>query len=210
MMRLKKRITHFDVIYTIVVITFLVTILFITSNSVLAQYKTGSPAPDFTLYTVEKEQYQLDQFLNKQQHLILFFIDSEQNPTIDKLERLVNFFYDYQPRESYQVISIIKQSQDIDVILNRLDNLIEKTGIPLINLLDNEGKTIADYGIENYPSIILLRADLHVRKAYDRRFTSRQEDSFYQYLRFIFTSKKGKDNGNGCNGDVCPPPPGFE
>ncbi len=186
-----------------------IAVLFITTIPVIAQYKTGSLAPDFTLEALDGKVFQLNQFLNKQQHLILFFMHSEQDSSIAKFEEIVTFISDYQPRESYQIVAIIEQCQGIETIMGRLNDLKEKTELPLIFLLDAEGKVSADYGIKNYPTILLLRVDLYVRKAYDR-FTTRQEASFYQYLRFIFTSQKSKDSSGGCDDGVCPPPPGFE
>jgi|LSQX01.3.fsa_nt_gb peroxiredoxin len=186
-----------------------IAVLFITTIPVIAQYKTGSLAPDFTLEALDGKVFQLNQFLNKQQHLILFFMHSEQDSSIAKFEEIVTFISDFQPRESYQIVAIIEQCQGIETIMGRLNDLKEKTELPLIFLLDAEGKVSADYGIKNYPTILLLRVDLYVRKAYDR-FTTRQEASFYQYLRFIFTSQKSKDSSGGCDDGVCPPPPGFE
>ena len=205
----KKRRADFNIITIFWIVTVFVTILFFTSSPVLAQYKTGSLAPDFTLEALDGKVFQLNQFLNKQQHLILFFMHSEQGSSIAKFEEMVTFFNDYQPRESYQIVAIIEQCQGIEAIIGRLNDLKEKTELPLIFLLDAEEKISADYGIKNYPTILLLRVDLHVRKAYER-FTARQEASFYQYLRFIFTSQKSKDSSGGCDDGVCPPPPGFE
>lgn len=204
----KSTKTNYNIIIIWVAIIF-IAVLFIATIPVIAQYKTGSLAPDFTLKALDGKVFQLNQFLNKQQHLILFFMHSEQDSSIAKFEEIVTFISDFQPRESYQIVAIIEQCQGIETIMGRLNDLKEKTELPLIFLLDAEGKVSADYGIKNYPTILLLRVDLYVRKAYDR-FTTRQEASFYQYLRFIFTSQKSKDSSGGCDDGVCPPPPGFE
>ena len=204
----KKRINYNKMGIFWVTMVFIIVFLFI-STPVIAQFKTGSLAPDFTLEALDGKVFQLNQFLNKQQHLILFFMHSEQDSSIAKFEEMVTFISDFQPRESYQIVAIIEQCQGIETIMGRLNDLKEKTELPLIFLLDAEGKVSADYGIKNSPTILLLRVDLYVRKAYDR-FTTRQEASFYQYLRFIFTSQKSKDSSGGCDDGVCPPPPGFE
>jgi peroxiredoxin len=204
----KKRINYNKMGIFWVTMVFIIVFLFI-STPAIAQFKTGSLAPDFTLEALDGKVFQLNQFLNKQQHLILFFMHSEQDSSIAKFEEMVTFISDFQPRESYQIVAIIEQCQGIETIMGRLNDLKEKTELPLIFLLDAEGKVSADYGIKNYPTILLLRVDLYVRKAYDR-FTTRQEASFYQYLRFIFTSQKSKDSSGGCDDGVCPPPPGFE
>ncbi len=207
--KIKKRETSFGIIFIIRIITIFITIFFFATTPILAQYKIGAPVPDFTLEDLDGEVFQLNQFLNKQQHLLLFFVHSDEMSSIAKLEDMIAFFSDYQPRESYQIIAIIEQGQDTEIVLERLSQLKEKKEIPLIILLDVEGEVSANYEIASYPTILLLRVDLHLRRAYDR-FTTRQEASFYQYLKFIFTSQKSKDTGNGCSDDVCPPPPGFE
>ncbi|HNR66328.1 MAG TPA: redoxin domain-containing protein [Atribacterota bacterium] len=204
----KQRINYTTIAILLVSAAF-ITIFFVISTPAIAQYKTGSPAPDFTLEALDGEIFQLNQFLNKQQHLILFFMHSEEDSSLAKLGDLITFLNDYQPRESYQIVAIMEQSQDSEGAIEKLNNLKSKAEIPLIILLDTDGKINTVYGVKTYPTVLLLRTDLYVRKAYDR-FTSRQEASFYQYLKFIFTSQKSKDSGNGCDDGVYPPPPGFE
>ena len=76
--------------------------------------------------------------------------------------------------------------------------------------MDDENKVIEKYQIERFPTFLLLRTDLHINRAYDR-FTTREERSFYQYLRFLFTSQKSSGSSySGCDDDgVCPPPTGY-
>lgn len=210
MIPIKEKTTSHGIGNTITAILILFIIIFCSNPCpVLAQYKTGSLAPEFSLQALDGEVYQLNQFLNKQQHLIIFFINSEDSPSITKLEEVINFLNDYQPKESLQIIVIAQPDTDNEPMIDRLDFLKDNTELPLINLLDNEGKVKNDYGIKNYPTILLLRPDLYVRKDFDR-FTTRQEASFYQYLKFIFTSRKSRDTSNGCDNGLCPPPPGFE
>ena len=204
----KKRINYNNMGIFWVTMIFIIVFLFI-STPAIAQYKTGSPAPDFALEALDGKIIQLNHFLNKQQHLILFFIHSEEDSSLAKLGDLISFLNDYQPRESYQIVAIMEQGQDREGTIEKLNNLNNKVEIPFIILFDTEGNNNTVYGIKNYPTILLLRADLYVRKAYDR-FTARQEASFYQYLRFIFTSQKSKDSSSGCDGGTCKPPPGFE
>lgn len=204
----KKRI-HYNNIVILWITTIFITIFFVIPAPAIAQYKTGSPAPDFTLAALDGTIIGLNHFMNKQQHLILFFIHSEEDSSLTKLDNLVYFLNDYQPQESYQIVAIMEQGQDMEGTIEKVNKFKDKTEIPLIILLDTEGKVSVAYEIKNYPTILLLRTDLCVRKAYDR-FTARQEASFYQYLKFIFTSQKSKDSNSGCDGGVCPPPPGFE
>ena len=72
-----------------------ITIFLLFSYSTLAEVKTGAPAPEFTLSSPDGKIYQLNQFLNKQQHLILCFVNSDEPVTLDKFENMINFFLDY-------------------------------------------------------------------------------------------------------------------
>ncbi|MDD4362667.1 MAG: hypothetical protein PHD33_00445, partial [Atribacterota bacterium] len=79
-----------------------------------------------------------------------------------------------------------------------------------ITLLSAEdSQVLEDYQIEGYPTIILLRNDLCVRKIYSK-FTDHVEKSFYQYLTFIMACQKSSnDNNSSCDSGVCPPPAGY-
>lgn len=191
-------------------ISLLIVIIFFTCGQVLAQYKTGLPAPEFALEALDGEVYQLSQFNNKQNHLLLCFVKSDDSFSIDKLQDMISFFKNYQPKESYQIIAIFKTNQDKEQVKDNFLAWQDKTDIPILILLDDEGKAEESYQIERYPTILLLRSDLHIRRAYDK-FTNRQETSFYQYLSFLFTSQKSSgSNSSGCDDDgVCPPPPGY-
>jgi len=177
---------------------------------VLAQYERGSLAPDFTLENLDGETYQLSQFNNKQDHLVLCFVNSNDSNSINKLQTLVAFFEDYQPRESYQIIAVVETNNEAEETMEGFFALQENTKIPLLILIDKESKIIKSNQIERFPTFLLLRADLHVRRIYDR-LSSRQENSFYQYLGFIFTSQKssGTSSSECDDNGICPPPPGY-
>jgi len=186
-----------------------ITVTFFTGGQVLAQYKTGSPAPELALEALDGEVYQLSQFNNKQNHLLLCFVKSDDSASIGKLQDMISFFENYKPKESYQIIAVVKTNQNKEEVKDSFLAWQEKADIPLLILLDDEGKAEESYQIERYPTILLLRHDLHVRRAYDQ-FTTRQETSFYQYLSFTFTSQKSTgSSSSGCNNGVCPPPPGY-
>ena len=176
-----------------------------TGTSALAQFKSGSPVPGFELESVEGEIYQLSQFYNKQDHLLLYFADIENTFSIDKLKDIITFFEDYQPKESYKIIAIVKTDKDNKAKENLL-TLQNNTQIPLFILLDTDLQNVLQsYKIKDFPTILLLRHDLKIRKTYSG-FNTRIEKSFYQYLTFTFTSQKGSGTGSGCEGGVCPPP----
>jgi len=196
---------------TILSIILLITFFSLFSTiQVLAQYERGSLAPDFTLEALDGDVYQLNQFNNKQDHLFLCFVNNDDSASIAKLQDFVNFLKDYQPRESYQIITVVEPGQDIEKTKEQLLLWQEKTKIPIIILLDNERKVIENYQIEKFPTFLLLRTDLNIHRVYDR-FTSREEKSFYQYLGFILTSQKSSGSSDSdCDDDgVCPPPPGY-
>ena len=189
-------------------ISLLAAVLFFAGSQVLAQYKVSSLVPDFTLEAPDGKSYQLSQFNNQQSHLLLCFVKGNDSDSIAKLQDMITFFQDYQPRESYQIIAVVETGQDKEEAKERFMAWQEITEIPLLILLDDQNIAKESYQIERFPTILLLRPDLHVRRVYDR-FTSRQETSFYQYLSFIFTSQKSTGSSGCVDNGVCPPPPGY-
>ena len=169
-----------------------VTVFFFAVTPALAQYKTGSPAPDFALEALEGEVYQLNQFSNQYRHILLCFVKSDDSSSFQKLRELINFFVDYQPRESYQIITVVELNQDQEEVKEKFLTLQKRAEVPLLILMDEEGKTVESYQIKRYPTILLLTSDLNIRRIYDR-FTTREEANFYQYLKFLFTSQKSKN-----------------
>jgi len=176
-------------------------------TSVMAQFKIGSAVPDFELEALGGTNYQLSQFYNKQDHLLLCFLKNDNSTSIAKLQDLINFFEDCQPREMYQIIAIVEIAEDNNKIIEDFNSLQNNTEIPLLILLDENNQTIDSFQIKNYPTILLLRYDLKVRREFSG-FSSRQERHFYQYLSFIFT-KQERSSSSGCEGGVCPPPEGY-
>jgi hypothetical protein len=190
-------------------IIFIITVfcIFFTSLPVLAQFKSGSDVPDFELEALDGNIYQLNQFYNKQNHLLLCFVKGGDSTSFEKLKDMVTFFEDYQPRESYQIIAIVEMEQDNQNIKEDYLSLQNKTEIPFLVLLSENKQTMDNFQIRNYPTILLLRPDLKVRREFSG-FSSRQENNFYQYLSFTFTSQKSS-GASGCDGGVCPPPEGY-
>ncbi len=205
----KNRNIQISILFMILLIT---AFSLLINIQVLAQYKTGSPAPNFTLESLDGEIYQLSQSNNKQDHLFLCFVKSDDANSINSLQNLIIYFEEYQPRESYQIITVVEPGQDIEKTKEQFLPLQEKTEIPIIILMDNENKVIENYQIERFPTFLLLRADLNIHRAYDQ-FNTREERSFYQYLGFTFTSQKSSGSSSSdCDDDddgVCPPPAGY-
>lgn len=188
----------------IILFIILISCIVFTGTPVMAQFKSGSAVPDFELEGLDGTKYQLDQFHNKQDHLLLCFVDNDDSTSIAKLQDLIYFFEDYQPRETYQIIAIVEIEEGNKNLMEELNSIQNNTEIPLLVLLDKNNQTIESFQIKNYPTILLLRHDLKTRKAYSG-FNTRTEKSFYQYLSFTFTSQKSSGS-SGCEGGVCGPP----
>jgi len=191
------------VLFLIITISFIV----LTGTSVLAQFKIGSAVSDFELEALDGTSYQLSQFYNKQDHLLLCFVKSDNPTSIVKLQDIITFFKDYQPRESYQIIAIVETEQDEHKIKENFIPLQNNTEIPFLILLNENNQIIDSFQIKNYPTILLLKYDLKVRREFSG-FSSRQEKNFYQYLSFTFTKQKSSSS-SACEGGVCPPPEGY-
>ena len=191
------------VLFLIITISFIV----LTGTSVLAQFKIGSAVSDFELEALDGTSYQLSQFYNKQDHLLLCFVKSDNPTSIVKLQDVITFFKDYQPRESYQIIAIVETEQDEHKIKENFIPLQNNTEIPFLILLNENNQIIDSFQIKNYPTILLLKYDLKVRREFSG-FSSRQEKNFYQYLSFTFTKQKSSSS-SACEGGVCPPPEGY-
>ena len=198
------KITILLMILIIIVFSLLINI------QILAQYKRGSPAPNFTLEAVDGKFYQLSEFNNIQGQLFLCFVKVGDSSSVNKLRDLITFLENYKPRENYQVITVIENGQDNKKAKEQFLSIQKNTKIPIIILMDDKNKVINNYQIKRFPTFLLLRTDLYINRVYDR-FTTREERSFYQYLSFILTSQQNPDNNsNECNNNgICPPPPGY-
>jgi len=200
-----NRLNKFLMIVLFLIIT--ISLIVFTGTSVLAQFETGLAVSDFELEALDGTSYQLSQFYNKQDHLLLCFVKSDDPTSIDRLQELITFFENYQPRESYQIIAIVETEQDNPKIKEDFNSIQHNTEIPLLILLNENNPIIDSFQIKNYPTMLLLRYDLKVRREFSG-FSSRQEKSFYQYLSFTFTKQKS-NSSSGCEGGVCPPPEGY-
>jgi len=172
----------------------------------VAQCEVGSPAPDFALQSPDGETYKLSQYKNQQDFIVLSFLKNDDSGTPDILQKLIDFFKDPKPLESFKIVAILV-SEPGEEINNQITSIQEQTDIPLILLIDDNGEVPESYQIEGFPTMVLLRDNLCVVKVYSK-FTDRQERMFYQYLKFIFSYPK-QSGSSGCDGGVCPPPPGY-
>lgn len=186
---------------------FLIMILiFFTYVQVLAQFKTGEQIADFSLTGLNGETYQLNQFKNKFNSILLCFVENTDSGALSKIQDVISFFQDYTPKETYQIIVVIADRQNEQELREKYISLQEKIEIPLLILWDEEAQVTDSFEIRKFPTIVLLRYDLGVRRVFSG-LSTQVEKSFYQYLTFTFTSQK--TGSSGCEGGVCPPPPGY-
>jgi len=202
---MKKKYRKFKIIF---LNTILIGIFFLFGISqAFAQCEISSPAPDFILHDLNGETFQLKQIKNKYQYVLISFLQADNSNSINKLNELVKFLEDCKPAENYLFLAILVDMENKEFEKDKFINLQKRTEVP-INLLAVDNKQILeDYQIEGYPTIILLRNDLCVRKIYSK-FTDHVEKSFYQYLTFIMTCQKSSSDSS-CDSGVCPPPAGY-
>lgn len=176
-----------------------------------AQIKTGETAPDFELNDLNGKEYQLSQFRNQQDYVVLCFLKGDDSNSIGKMDDIISFFRECNPGSSYQIIGVIAPPEDgsedyRDSFIKYLD--IQE--IPLIILVADNTEVLEEYNIESLPTVFLLRYNLSINKIYSK-FNTREERSFYQYLNFSLQCQANSNgDSSGCNDGVCPPPPGFE
>jgi len=176
------------------------------SFQIFAQCEVGSPAPGFALQSPDGETYQLSQYKNQQDFIVLSFLKNDDSGTPGILQKLIDFFKDPKPLESFKIVAILV-SEPGEEINKQIISIQEQADIPLILLIDDNGEVPESYQIDGFPTMVLLRDNLCVTKVYSK-FTDRQERMFYQYLKFIF-SYPAQDGSSGCDNGVCPPPPGY-
>lgn len=179
-----------------------------SSGQVFAQIKTGEVSPDFTLTDLNGEEYKLSQLKSQQDYIVLSFLKGDDSNSIGKLEDIIAFFRECNTSNSFQIIGVVVPPEDgSEDYRDNFTKYLDIKGIPLTILVGDSTEVLEKYNIERFPTVFLLRYDLSVARIYSR-FNTREERSFNQYLNFIFHCKT--KNSSGCEGGVCPPPPGFE
>lgn len=201
-MLMNKKNNRKNILLMMLYVLFVTTFICFTGDQILAQFEIGSPVDDFTLTGLDGETYQLNQFKNKFDYILLCFVESTNSAAMSNVQDIVSFMTELNPKENYQIITIIASPQEKQY-QNNCIVLQEKSEIPLLFLCDEEAQVTDGFEVEKFPTIVLLRHDLVVRRVFSG-FTSRVEKSFCQYLTFTFTSQN--TGSSGCEGGVCPPP----
>jgi len=177
-------------------------------------FKKGFPAPYFTLKTIDGETFNLEDYKEQQKLLILYFYSEENEDSIKGIEKLAAYFNDHITKEKYQIF-LVNSRRDLrkaDIALIKEFWVNKEIEFPI--LLDEQGEVNKLYKIEILPTAIFLYKYLVVKRIYSG-LVSKQQTLMFQYINYLLdckekeiTKKETKEN-EGCNGGVCPPPPGY-
>ena len=201
-----------NLLIVFLIIAFLVSFC---SSAFSSSFKKGFPAPNFTLKTIDGETFNLEDYKEKQKLLILYFCNNENEDSVRGIEELTKYFEEYIIEEKYQVIMIYTRKDLKEEDITQIKEFWSNKKISFTILLDSQNEVSNLYNIEVLPTNIFLDKNLVVKRIYPG-LISKQQNLMFQYLSY-FLEAKGKGNpkketkeDDGCEDDVCPPPPGYE
>jgi len=200
-----------------ILLTVLLIIAFLVSFCSFAfasPFRTGFPAPGFTLKNLNGETFNLEDYQEKQKLLILYFCSNENEDSVFGIKDLAEYFEGRIINEKYQVIMIntTKDQKEEDVAGIKEFWNSKKIIFPI--LLDSQNELGNLYNIEVLPTAIFLDKNLVVKRVY-AGLISKQQNIMFQYISYFLDAKekgtpqKDTKKDDGCNDGVCPPPPGY-
>jgi len=195
----------------LLIIAFLVSFC---SSAFSSSFRKGFPAPNFTLKTIDGESFNLEDYKEKQKLLILYFCNNESENSICGVEELTEYFEQHIIEEKYQVIMINTHKDLKEEDITQIKEFWANKKISFTILLDSQEEVSNLYNIEVLPTTIFLANNLVVKRVYPG-LISKQQNLMFQYISYFLgakekrVSKKDKKEDDGCNGGVCPPPPGY-
>jgi len=207
--RLRNKKNNFLTI--ILIIAFLVSFC---SSAFSSSFRKGFPAPIFTLKTIDGETFNLADYKEKQKLLILYFCNNESEDSICGIEELAEYFEEHIIEEKYQVIMINTRKDLKEEDITQIKEFWTNKKISFTILLDSQEEVSNLYNIEVLPTTIFLAKNLVVKRVYPG-IISKQQNLMFQYLTYFLAAqekgapKKDTKEDDGCNGGVCPPPPGY-
>ena len=196
------------------VLLIIVFLLSFYSSAFSSSFRKGFPAPNFILKTIEGETFNLEDYKTKQKLLILYFCNNENEDSICGIEELAEYFEERIIEEKYQVIMINTRKDLKEEDITQIKEFWTNKKIPFTILLDAQEEVSNLYNIEILPTTIFLAKNLVVKRIYPG-LISKQKNLMFQYLTYFLEAKekeappKKNKKDNGCNGGVCPPPPGY-
>jgi len=200
-----------NLLTVLLIIAFLVSFC---SSAFSLSFRKGFPAPNFTLKTIDGETFNLEDYKEKQKLLILYFCNNENKDSICGIEELAEYFEQHIIEEKYQVIMINTRKDLTEADIAKIKKFWTDKKISFTILLDSQEEVSNLYSIEVLPTTIFLAKNLVVKRVYPG-LISKQQNLMFQYLSYFLeakekeASKKRTKEDDGCNGGVCPPPPGY-
>ena len=200
-----------NLLTVLLIIAFLVSFC---SSAFSLSFRKGFPAPNFTLKTIDGETFNLEDYKEKQKLLILYFCNNENKDSICGIEELAEYFEQHIIEEKYQVIMINTRKDLTEADIAKIKKFWTDKKISFTILLDSQEEVSNLYNIEVLPTTIFLAKNLVVKRVYPG-LISKQQNLMFQYISYFLGAeekgvpKKDKKEDDGCNGGVCPPPPGY-
>ena len=200
-----------NLLTVLLIIAFLVSFY---SSAFSSSFRKGFPAPVFTLKTIDGEAFNLADYKEKQKLLILYFCNNENEDSICGIEELAEYFEQHIIEEKYQVIMINTRKDLKEEDVTKIKEFWTNKKISFTILLDSQEEVSNLYNIEVLPTTIFLAKNLVVKRLYPG-IISKQQNLMFQYLTYFLAAqekgapKKDTKKDDGCNGGVCPPPPGY-
>ena len=200
-----------NLLIVILIIAFLVSFY---SPAFSSSFRKGFPAPSFTLKTIDGETFNLEDYKEKQKLLILYFCNNENKDSVCGIEGLAEYFEAHIIEEKYQVIMINTQKNLEGEDITQVKEFWADKKVSFAILLDNQNEVSTLYNIEILPTTIFLDKNLIVKRVYPG-ILSKQQNLMFQYMSYFLGAKekeapkKKTKEDDGCNGGVCPPPPGY-
>ena len=207
---MKKKKNNLFIMLLIIVFVFLIS--FYLSVYAASSFRKYFPAPNFTLNTVDGKNFDLENYKGKQELLILYFCNNENEDSVYGIEKLAKYFEENMVKKQYQIIMINTTKDQKEEDVNGIKEFWNSKKIFFPILLDSQNELSNLYNIEVLPTAIFLNKNLVVKRVYSG-LISKQQNLMFQYISYFLDAKgtpqKDTKKDDGCNDGVCPPPPGY-
>lgn len=207
---MKKKKNSLFIMLLIIVFVFLIS--FYLSVYAASSFRKYFPAPNFTLKTVDGKNFDLENYKGKQELLILYFCNNENEDSVYGIEKLAKYFEENIVKKQYQIIMINTTKDQKEEEVTGIKEFWNSKKIFFPILLDSQNELGNLYNIEVLPTAIFLDKNLVVKRVYSG-LISKQQNLMFQYISYFLDAKetlqKDTKKDDGCNDGVCPPPPGY-
>ena len=207
---MKKKKNSLFIMLLIIVFVFLIS--FYLSVYAASSFRKYYPAPNFTLKTVDGKNFDLENYKGKQELLILYFCNNENEDSVYGIEKLAKYFEENIVKKQYQIIMINTTKDQKEEEVTGIKEFWNSKKIFFPILLDSQNELGNLYNIEVLPTAIFLDKNLVVKRVYSG-LIAKQQNLMFQYISYFLDAKetlqKDTKKDDGCNDGVCPPPPGY-